>query len=91
MASRSGPFVDIAVSDTGIGIAEKDLPRLFREFEQIKPSAGHKPEGTGLGLALTRRLLAMHGGSVSAQSRLGEGSTFTVRLPIEPEGGAPQS
>ncbi len=85
VASRTGPWIDIAVSDTGIGIAEKDLPRLFREFEQIKPSAGHKPEGTGLGLALTRRLLAMHGGSVSAQSRLGEGSTFTVRLPIEAE------
>jgi two-component system, sensor histidine kinase len=86
VASRTDTFIDIAVSDTGIGIAEKDLPRLFREFEQIKPTSGSKPEGTGLGLALTRRLITMHGGSVEARSRLGEGSTFTVRLPIQPEG-----
>jgi signal transduction histidine kinase len=82
-ASGNGPFVDIAVTDTGIGIEEKDLPRLFREFEQLTPAAGTKPQGTGLGLALTRRLLALHGGSISVQSRVGTGSTFTAHLPIE--------
>jgi signal transduction histidine kinase len=82
---RSGAWIEIAVTDTGIGIAEKDLPRLFREFEQIQTVSGSKPEGTGLGLALTRRLLALHGGTVSAQSQPGQGSTFTVRLPIRAE------
>jgi two-component system, sensor histidine kinase len=83
VASSNGPFVDIAVTDTGIGIEEKDLPRLFREFEQLTPASGTKPEGTGLGLALTRRLLALHGGTISVQSRVGTGSTFTAHLPIE--------
>jgi two-component system, sensor histidine kinase len=84
--SRSEGWIEIAVSDTGIGIADRDLPRLFKEFEQIKTETGSKPEGTGLGLALTRRLVALHGGTVSAQSRAGEGSTFTVRLPLQAEG-----
>jgi signal transduction histidine kinase len=83
---RADPWVEIAVSDTGIGIAAQDLPRLFREFEQIKSETGSKPEGTGLGLALTRRLLALHGGTVSAQSTPGQGSTFTARLPLEDQG-----
>lgn len=70
------------VSDTGIGIRKEDLPRLFREFEQIDSHTGIKPEGTGLGLALSKRLAEIHGGSISVQSELGKGSTFTVRLPI---------
>jgi two-component system, sensor histidine kinase len=83
---RAGDWIELEVADTGIGIAEKDLPRLFREFEQIQTATGSKPEGTGLGLALTRRLLALHGGTVSARSTVGQGSTFTVRLPIQSEG-----
>jgi signal transduction histidine kinase len=85
VVSVSGTDIEIAVTDTGIGIAEQDLPRLFREFEQIKSDSGGKPEGTGLGLALTRRLLALHGGTVTARSGAGLGSTFTARLPIQPE------
>jgi signal transduction histidine kinase len=86
VVKRAGAWIEIAVTDTGIGIADKDLSRLFQEFEQIKSDTGSKPEGTGLGLALTRRLLALHGGTVTAASRAGEGSTFTARLPIQAEG-----
>jgi signal transduction histidine kinase len=83
VATCNATHIDIAVTDTGIGIDEKDLPRLFREFEQLRPVAGTKPGGTGLGLALTRRLLALHGGTVSVRSQAGIGSTFTAQLPIE--------
>jgi len=81
-AHASGQHLCIAVSDTGIGIAAHDLPRLFQEFERIEPTSGERPAGTGLGLALTRRLVALHGGSVAAESTPGAGSTFTVTLPI---------
>jgi len=71
----------LAVQDTGVGIAEEDLPRLFREFERIEPKAGTRPEGTGLGLALTKRLVELQGGSIAVTSTPGRGSTFTVTLP----------
>jgi len=74
----------IAVVDIGIGIAPGDIPRLFQEFEQIepvRPVAGERPEGTGLGLALTRRLIALHGGTAAVESTPGKGSVFTVILP----------
>ena len=72
----------VSVSDTGIGIARADLPRLFREFEQLAQPNGVRPEGTGLGLALTRRLVELHGGHVEVESELGRGSTFSVLLPL---------
>ncbi|HVY36559.1 MAG TPA: ATP-binding protein [Polyangia bacterium] len=72
----------VSVSDTGIGIARADLPRLFREFEQLAQPNGVRPEGTGLGLALTRRLVELHGGRVEVESELGRGSTFSVHLPL---------
>jgi PAS domain S-box-containing protein len=72
----------VSVSDTGIGIARGDLPRLFREFEQLAQPNGVRPEGTGLGLALTRRLVELHGGRVEVDSELGRGSTFSVHLPL---------
>jgi PAS domain S-box-containing protein len=72
----------LIVSDTGVGIAAEDLPRLFREFEQLPQANGARPEGTGLGLALTRRLVELHGGKVEVQSQLGKGSTFSVHLPL---------
>ncbi len=71
----------LSVADSGIGIRSRDLPRLFREFEQLDAGGGHKPEGTGLGLALTKRLVELHGGTVDVASEPGEGSTFTVILP----------
>jgi signal transduction histidine kinase/GAF domain-containing protein len=72
----------VSVSDTGIGIARSDLPRLFREFEQLPQPNGVRSEGTGLGLALTRRLVELHGGRVEVESELGRGSTFSVHLPL---------
>ena len=70
------------VSDTGVGIARDDLPRLFREFEQLPQPGGVRPEGTGLGLALSRRLVELHGGKVEVASELGKGSVFSVHLPL---------
>jgi signal transduction histidine kinase/CheY-like chemotaxis protein len=68
------------ISDTGVGIRDEDLSRLFREFERIEHQ-GPKPEGTGLGLALTKRLVELHGGTIDVESRAGKGSTFTVSIP----------
>jgi PAS domain S-box-containing protein len=76
-------WVEIAVSDSGVGIAEQDLGRLFKEFQQLDAGVGQRQTGTGLGLALTRRFAEMHGGQVSVASELGKGSTFTLRLPLE--------
>jgi PAS domain S-box-containing protein len=70
------------ISDTGVGIREEDLSRLFREFERIEHQ-GPKPEGTGLGLALTKRLVELHGGTIGVESRAGKGSTFTVSIPVQ--------
>jgi signal transduction histidine kinase len=77
-----GDRVSIAVSDTGIGIAPADLSRLYRTFEQLTLPSGDRPGGTGLGLALTKRLVEMHGGTIDVESRLGSGTTFTVRIPV---------
>jgi len=73
--------VAIAVADTGVGIAESDLSRLYRAFEQLKLASGDRPQGTGLGLAVTKRLVDMHGGTIDVVSQLGVGTTFTVRIP----------
>jgi CheY-like chemotaxis protein/anti-sigma regulatory factor (Ser/Thr protein kinase) len=75
-------WTEIAVSDTGIGIAKEDLDRLFIEFHQLETGAGRQQQGTGLGLALTKRLAELHGGKISVESEPGKGSTFVVRLPL---------
>ncbi|HEU4732889.1 MAG TPA: ATP-binding protein [Kofleriaceae bacterium] len=81
-ARRDGDRVSIAVIDTGIGIAPGDLSRLYRTFEQLTLPSGDRPGGTGLGLALTKRLVEMHGGTIDVESELGVGTTFTVRIPV---------
>jgi PAS domain S-box-containing protein len=81
-AFTDGQHLVVTVSDTGVGIARDDLPRLFREFEQLPQPGGTRPEGTGLGLALTKRLVELHGGRVEVASELGKGSTFSVHLPL---------
>ena len=81
-ALRDGDLVSIAVIDTGIGIAAEDLARLYRSFEQLTLPSGDRPGGTGLGLALTKRLVEMHGGTIDVESELGVGTTFTVRIPV---------
>lgn len=88
-ASAHDDTIDIAVRDTGVGIRQEDMPRLFREFEQIGSSQDSAVEGTGLGLALSKKLVELHGGSIHAESALGRGSTFTVTLPIRAREKAP--
>jgi GAF domain-containing protein len=74
-------WVDISVSDTGVGIATEEQEAAFEEFRQVGASAA-KQEGTGLGLALCRKFVELHGGKIWVTSALGEGSTFTFRLPL---------
>jgi signal transduction histidine kinase len=71
----------VVVRDTGRGISERDLPRIFEEFHQGSPVYGRQSEGVGLGLAIAHRLVMAMGGTIRVQSRLGAGSTFTVTLP----------
>src|SRR2546423_319796 len=71
----------VSVQDTGIGMKPEDLPKLFREFEQIDGSYTRRYQGTGLGLALCRRFVQMHGGRIWAGSQFGKGSTFTFTIP----------
>ncbi len=74
-------LVRVAVTDTGIGIAESDLGRVFEEFEQVGDGHGRLREGTGLGLALVRRLVALHDGAIGVTSMPGRGSTFSFTIP----------
>lgn len=74
-------WVRIDVTDTGIGIAEKDYEIIFEEFRQASEGIGRSFEGTGLGLTLAKKYAELMGGSISVSSQLGKGSTFTVRLP----------
>jgi cell cycle sensor histidine kinase DivJ len=76
-----GPYLELVVADTGVGIAKKDLKRLGRPFEQAG-GADQKAQGTGLGLSLVRALAELHGGRMSLDSTLGEGTAVTVRLPV---------
>jgi PAS domain S-box-containing protein len=84
---RDGDTFEVSVEDTGIGIKEEDKARLFREFEQLDSGAARRFEGTGLGLALTRKMVESQGGSVGVRSEFGKGSTFSVVLPKRMKGG----
>jgi len=82
-------WVEIEVADTGFGISDEDMPHIFEMFAQSRRSAGSQAGGLGIGLALVRRLVEMHGGTVRAHSAgLGSGSRFVVRLPVQHVGGA---
>ncbi len=81
-AAVTDNFVHLSVTDTGIGIAEKDMERLAKPFEQIENQFSKTKEGTGLGLALTRSLIEMHNGRFEVSSVLGQGTTVNVVLPI---------
>tara|TARA_R110002051_G_scaffold133132_1_gene206597 strand:+ start:2461 stop:4005 length:1545 start_codon:yes stop_codon:yes gene_type:complete len=76
-----GPYLEIIVADTGVGVAAEDLKRLGRPFEQAG-GIEQRAQGTGLGLSLVRALTELHGGSMSIESTLGEGTAVTVRLPV---------
>jgi signal transduction histidine kinase len=74
-------LVEVSVSDTGVGIAPEDQEAVFEEFRQVGTSE-KKVEGTGLGLALSRKFIELHGGKLWVKSQVGEGSTFTFTLPV---------
>ncbi|HEY9729473.1 MAG TPA: ATP-binding protein [Chroococcales cyanobacterium] len=81
---RENNLAVLQVEDTGIGIAEEQLPLLFQKFQQLETSYHRNYEGTGLGLALTKQLVELHGGRIEVESMLDEGSFFTVWLPAQP-------
>ena len=85
-AALNGEAVVVSVADTGIGIAAEDQEAIFEEFRQVGDDYARKREGTGLGLALARRLVDLHGGTLSVQSELGKGSTFTFTIPVRAHG-----
>jgi signal transduction histidine kinase len=82
VSPEAGERFRIDVSDSGIGIRKEDLSRLFVEFQQLDAGSAKKYSGTGLGLALTKRLVEAQGGAVSVRSSFGEGSVFSASLPL---------
>lgn len=78
---REETKIEIEVQDNGIGIRTEDIDRLFKEFEQLETGTARRFEGTGLGLALTRKIVDLQGGTIDVQSEFGVGTTFTVTLP----------
>ncbi|ALA60779.1 ATP-binding protein [Nitrospira moscoviensis] len=84
---RSGSFVELDVEDNGIGIPEDQLGRIFERFTQVEQTESRRHEGTGIGLALVKEVAEHHGGSVSVVSTPGQGTVFTVSLPIGAVGG----
>ncbi len=79
---RQGDAIVFAVADTGVGIAADDLPRLFEEFRQVDSTTRRRHEGAGLGLAISKRFVELHGGRIWVESVVGQGSTFSFSLPL---------
>jgi len=79
---RAGSEVQLRVRDTGVGIPEKELPRLFERFHRIENTRSRTHEGSGIGLALVQELVKLHSGSIRVESKLGKGTTFIVSLPL---------
>jgi PAS domain S-box-containing protein len=75
-------FVELSVRDTGIGISEHELPKIFQRFYRIENARGRTHEGTGIGLSLVQELVALHGGTITVESVFGQGSQFKVRIPM---------
>ncbi len=80
-AAPGDGLVEVSISDTGVGIAPADQEAVFEEFRQVGTSAA-KQEGTGLGLALCRKFVELHGGKIRVQSEVGRGSIFTFTIPV---------
>jgi PAS domain S-box-containing protein len=78
---NAGLGVELVVSDTGTGVPEEALPRMFERFHRVEDARGRSHEGSGIGLALVNELVKLHGGSIEVQSKLGEGTRFTVSVP----------
>jgi two-component system, OmpR family, phosphate regulon sensor histidine kinase PhoR len=81
-AKQQGHFVELEFRDTGIGIPQAEIPKVFDRFYRVRQSSGEDPSGAGLGLSIVQQLLMRCGGSISVKSKPGEGSTFSVLLPI---------
>ncbi|BDI18542.1 hypothetical protein ANSO36C_43440 [Nostoc cf. commune SO-36] len=77
-------FVELIVSDTGVGISASELPHLFERFYQVRGAKGRSYEGSGIGLSLVQELVKRHGGAIAVTSAVGQGTTFTVTIPPEP-------
>jgi signal transduction histidine kinase len=86
-AGSQGEMAEISVTDTGVGIAPEDQDAVFEEFRQVGTTA-RQVEGTGLGLALSRKFIELHGGSIWLKSQVDMGSTFTFTIPVRPGGRA---
>jgi len=86
-AAAANGVVSISVADTGIGIAEEHLAAIWEDFRQVDQSSTREFGGTGLGLSITKKLVEALGGHADLRSTLGEGSTFTITLPLESEVG----
>jgi two-component system phosphate regulon sensor histidine kinase PhoR len=85
-AQRDGDEIALSVSDTGLGISETDLPRVFERFYRTDKARSRELGGTGLGLSIVKHIAQMHGGRVEAQSELGRGTTIRVLLPLNGAG-----
>jgi signal transduction histidine kinase len=81
-ASAANGAFTIAVRDTGPGVSEADQAKIFEEFQQADSSSTKKKGGTGLGLSIAKRIIELHGGKIGVESRVGEGSTFAITLPL---------
>ncbi|HJT07100.1 MAG TPA: ATP-binding protein [Stellaceae bacterium] len=81
-AATDGSAAQLTVSDTGVGVPAQEVPRLFERFHRVEGQRGRTQEGTGIGLALVQELAKLHGGSVTAASTLGRGTSFTVSIPL---------
>ena len=80
--TRSGKKAVIVVKDTGVGIPEEDLPHIFDRFYRVDKARSRETGGTGLGLSIVKQFVLLHGGAISAASTVGEGTTFTIELPL---------
>ena len=87
---RDAENVHIEISDSGIGISEKDLPHIFEEFRQVDGTTARQYEGTGLGLTIAHKAAGMLGGDLTVESVLGKGSTFTLTLPLKQQNIIPE-
>jgi signal transduction histidine kinase len=83
-AALADGLAEVSVADTGVGIAPEDHTAVFEEFRQVGTDYARKHEGTGLGLALARKFVELHGGTIRVESQLGRGATFTFTIPVTP-------
>jgi len=89
ITSAGSAGYSVSVADTGIGIPESEQHRIFERFYRVDKARSRDAGGTGLGLAIVRHVALMHRGTITLQSRTGEGSTFTLTLPLSQQGGTP--